>query len=397
MPLVDQLLQTPASNDPVYSRNSRAWDFTVEPAPHDFNTQSISMSSTDNLTTEDDWTQAVKDMGGIVAPGYRVRLVEMRHQTHGWTRKSQGKDAVTKPTWWYRFAVEPISLSATNLDDLVKSIGRHRPVKRIHDPATGVFHLLTGDLQLGKSDGDSTEGIITSFLQSVDDAVLDFKALRKVRSLGIVHVAFLGDCIEGNQSQAGRNMWRTHLTVTEQTRILRRLMLYTVDAFAPLTGDLQIDTVNGNHDEMQRQLATRADDGHATEAAITVSDALLLNPAAYGHVNFFVPDKDQSFMTRQIGSSSFAMAHGHQWNRGKAMDWWAGQAFNWQAPGGAQFLLHGHYHTASFDTKRERTVIQVPTYESRSQWWRDKTGDESRRGGIVMTTADGEFADFRIV
>lgn len=396
VPLIDQLLKTPASDDPVYSRNSKAWDFTVEPAPHDFNTQSISMSSSDNMTTEEDWTKAVKEMGGIVAPGYRVRLVEMRHQTHGWTRSGQGKDAVTKPTWWYRFAVEPVSISATHLDDLVKSIGRKR-APRNQSTGPTVFHFLAGDLQLGKSDGDGSEGIVDAYIRSVDSAVEDFKRLRKTESIGMVHIAYLGDCIEGFVSQNGRNAWRTKLTLTEQTRILRRLMLYTIDAFAPLVERLEVSAIGGNHDEAMRFQATRGDDNHATEAAITVADALLLNPTAYGHVQIFVPPVDASYFTRQIGSSSFTMAHGHQWRRAKHFDWWAGQALNWQAAGGAQFLLYGHYHTAALDTKRERTAICVPTFESESTWWKEKTGDMSRRGGMVMTTANGEFANFRIV
>lgn len=393
--LTDQLLKTPTVQQTPYDRNSRAWDFTVEPAPHDMNTQSISMQSSENLKTEDDWTKAVKEMGGIVADGYRVRLVEMRHQTHGWTRAAQGEQAVTAATWFYRFTVEPATAQYA-IDELVKSIGRKRaPVKVSTGP--GVFHFLGGDLQLGKMDGDGSEGIVKAYMHSVDAAVSDLKMLRKVRSIGIVHIAFLGDCIEGSVSQGGRNMWRTKLTITEQTRILRRLMLYTIDAFAPLVERVEVSAVGGNHDEVQRFQATRGDDNHATEAAVTIADAIALNPAAYGHVQVFVPNVDSTYMTRQIGSSSFTMAHGHQWNKGKGMDWWAGQAFNWQAPGAAQFLLHGHFHTASFDTKRERTIICVPTFESESTWWKEKTGDLSRRGGIVMTTHDGEFADFRIV
>src|SRR5690606_10851178 len=149
-------------------------------------------------------------------------------------------------------------------------------------------------------------------------------------------------------------MWRTELTVTEQYRLFRRLKLYAIDQFAPLVESLEDDTVNGNHDDVQRQVTTRADDGHATESAIALSDALELNPAAYGHVRMFVPNKDESYITRQIGSSTFTMAHGHQWSRGKAMNWWAGQSFNWQAPGAAQFLLHGHEHTAGMTTQRDR-------------------------------------------
>lgn len=370
-------------------------DYSERPAPHDKNTRDITATVPVKLDTEDDWTKFVTDNGGTVAAGYRVRLVEMRHNTAGWTRAEQGEDALTTGTWFYRFAVEPVSINS-NVDELIKLIGRRKaPVKQ--SAGAGVFHFLAGDLQLGKIDGDGTDGIVDRVIGSVDAAVLQFKVLRRQRNIGIVHLAWLGDCGEGNQSQGGRNMWRTELTVTEQYRLFRRLKLYAIDQFAPLVETLEDDTVNGNHDDVQRQLNTRADDGHATESAIALSDALELNPAAYGHVKLFVPNKDEAYITRTIGSSTFTMAHGHQWSRGKAMTWWAGQSFNWQAPGAAQFLLHGHEHAAGMTTQRDRVSLCVPTFESESTWWRHKTGDVGKRGAFTMTTLEGEFADLSIV
>lgn len=393
MSLADKL-QQPVTVEPKVARK-RDWGFTQEYAPHDPNSRTITATVGAKLDTEDDWTQFVIDNGGALAPGYRVRLVEMRHNTHGWQRTQQGEDATTAGTWFYRFIVEPV-VSTARIDELIELIGKKKAPKNTSSGAS-VFHLLAGDMQLGKIDGDSTEGIVNRLIQSVDTAVTDFKQLRRSRSLGTVHIAFLGDCGEGNQSQNGRNMWRTELTITEQYRLFRRLMLHTIDAFAPLVDHIQLDVVNGNHDDVQRFQNTRADDGHATESAIALSDQLAMNPAAYGHVQVFVPNKDESYITREIGTSVATMAHGHQWSRGKSMTWWAGQTFNWQAPGASQFLFHGHEHEFSIESKRDRTVFCVPTFESESTWWRHKTGDMSKRGAIVMTTNEGEFADLRIV
>jgi len=389
--LADDFARAVETAEPKASRA----DFQQLHAPHDHKTRTISATVAAKLESEKDWTQFVSDNGGQVAEGYRVRLVEMRHNTHGWSRTSQGEDAQTTGTWFYKFAVEPTS-SGANVDELIKSIGRRKaPTKQ--STGVGVFHWLGGDLQIGKIDGDSTDGIVDAVVHSIDNGVQEFKRLRKTRSIGIAHLAWLGDCGEGNQSQGGRNMWRTELTVTEQYRVFRRLKLYAIDQFAPLVERLEDDTVNGNHDDVQRQVTTRADDGHATESAIALRDALELNPTAYGHVEMFVPNRDESYITRQIGSSTFTMAHGHQWGRGKAMTWWAGQSFNWQAPGAAQFLLHGHEHTAGMTTQRDRVAMCVPTFESESTWWRHKTGDVGKRGAFIMTTADGEFADLSII
>lgn len=394
MKLAD-ILSQPNTIEPKASR-SRDWNFTQEHAPHDADTRTISATVPVRLETEDDWTQFVIENGGAVAPGYRVRLIEMRHNTAGWTRDdTDQKYAVTRGTWFYRFAVEPVVATA-RVDELMKIIKRRKaPTKQA--TGTASHHLLFGDTQLGKMDGDGTDGIVDRVVASIETGKQELKRLQKTRSIGRSHLAWLGDCGEGNQSQNGRNMWRTELTVTEQYRLFRRLMLHAIDEISPLVESLDVDVVNGNHDDVQRNVTTRADDGHATESAIALSDALLLNPAAYSHVSVYVPNKDESYITREIGSSIFTMAHGHQWARGKSMTWWSGQTFNWHAPAASQFLLHGHEHEFSIQSKRDRLVICVPTFESESTWWRHKTGDLSKTGAVSMVTADGEFTDLSIV
>lgn len=392
---LSEALSQPSVIEPKPSR-SRDWNFTQEHAPHDSDTRLITATVPVKLETEDDWTQFVIDNGGAVAPGYRVRLVEMRHNTAGWTRDdSEQKYAVTRGTWFYRFAVEPV-IAKANIEDLIKLIKRK---KRSVEKSSGVgtHHLLFGDTQLGKMDGDGTDGIVDRVVSSIENGKRELKRLSQSRQIGKAHIAWLGDCGEGNQSQGGRNMWRTELTVTEQYRVFRRLMLYAIDEISPLVEQIESDVVNGNHDDVQRNVTTRADDGHATESAIALSDALKLNPDRYDHVKIFVPNKDESFITREIGSSVFTMAHGHQWARGKSMTWWAGQTFNWQAPAASQFLLHGHEHEFSIQSKRDRLVLCVPTFESESTWWRHKTGDMSKQGAISMVTAEGEFSDLAIV
>jgi predicted phosphodiesterase len=391
---LNELLAQPVTVEPKPSRQ-RDWGFTQEHAPHDHDTRNITATSGTKLETEDDWTQFVIDNGGALAPGYRVRLVEMRHNTNAWQRAAQGEDATTTGSWFYKFAVEPI-LATANFDDLMKLINRRKAPTNVAT-GPGVFHQVMGDLQIGKIDGDGTNGIVEYFIRSIDRGAKEFKRLRRTRSLGIVSLPLLGDCGEGNQSQGGRNMWRTELTVTEQYRVFRRLLLYAVDAYAPLVEQIEVSVVNGNHDEAQRFQNTRADDGHATEAAIAFADQLAMNPAGYGHVKVFVPNKDESYITREIGSSTITMAHGNQWPRGKSMTWWSRQSFNWEAPGAASLLFHGHEHEMSMQSNESRVAICVPPFESESTWWRHRTGDRAKRGSIVLTTSGGEFSDFSLV
>lgn len=387
--MLDDLLNTPTA-PAVTQRRTGQWTFTAEYAPHDPKSAVITATTAEQLKGD----QAIRDFilaqGGVIPDGYRARLIEARHQTHGWTRAGEGQDAVTRPVWFYRFAIEPIH-GYINTDELVAWVGKRKPAQ-LSKPTGQVFHFITGDLQLGKMDGDGTQGILDTYMASIDRAVAAWKALKRPE----VHIAFLGDCLEGNQSQNGRNMWRTQLTITEQLRVMRRLMLYTIDAFLGAPA-VSVDVVNGNHDEVQRFQQTRADDGHATESAIAVAEALALNPDRYGHVSIFVPGVDEDHIVREIGGTVFVMAHGHQWRRGKSLEWWKGQAFNLQPAQAGHILLHGHEHEFSVQSRRDRLAVCCPPLESESTWWKQKTGDQAKRGCLIFTTAEGEFSDLSLV
>lgn len=310
--------------------------------------------------------------------------------------QKRGEDGCLKFTT-YRYKLAPVP----EYGDLASRIlGRRFTPKApgCVKPDTGAaFNFQASDLQLGKSDNGGTDLIVDRYLDSVQVALDRLVRLRRFSSLPIVHVMFPGDCIEGNQSQSGRNMWRTELTITEQTRVFRHLMYKTIEAFAPLADSVLVDVVNGNHDEVQRFQTTRPDDGHATESAIAVREGLAMNRQSFGHVEVRVPPVDQGHMTVPVGDTVFTIAHGHQWRRGKAMDWWSGQTFYKHAAGAATILAHGHFHEVGLERQGSRVSICSPTYDQGSNYFREQTGAVSPPGGLVYVTSGGMFRDLSIV
>ena len=388
---LEQLLATPTAPTITPGRKGE-WSFSQAFDPHDPNSSTITATSAKQLEGDDAIKKFITAQGGIIPVGYKAILIEARHQTHGWTRAATGEDAVTRPTWLYRFRIEPDNVRR-DISELLALVGKKKPAK--HNPTTDelVFHFLIGDTQLGKIDGDGVAGTIERWNQSITNAVAQWNKLGRPE----VHVALLGDCIEGNQSQNGRNMWRTCLTVTEQTRILRRMLLACIDAFIQAPR-LSMSVVNGNHDQVQRFQETRADDGHATEAAIAVSEAIATNPERYSHVQIIVPPVDSDHLVVDFNGTVLVMAHGHQWSRGKSMDWWAGQSFGLQAAQAGHILVHGHEHEFSIKSQKHRLAICTPTMESESTWWKHKTGQTGKRGAITFTTTNnGEFQRLEIV
>lgn len=325
-------------------------------------------------------------------------------RTSRWQQRSQKRDHHGQRTgeyetvWLcaYRFHLAPVvEKVVSDLEELVRR-SRKAPVPVAAEQANYWFVFQAGDLQLGKRSRDgSTEQIIERYLQSVQAAKAELKACKRLGLAG-VQISMPGDCIEGNQSQHGKNLWLTQETVTEQTRILRRLMLHTIDELR--ADKVYLDVVNGNHDENQRQQSTYPGDGWATESAIAVHDAIQLNPSAYGHVEVRVPEKWSGMMTVPVGDTAVCVAHGHQWRQeNNSWKWWGEQAVSHLPAGGAQLLQSGHFHSWRVTSNEHKTHIQSSTFDCGSDWYRNVRGGTNRRGALVYLLKSGEVSRMSLV
>ena len=250
--------------------------------------------------------------------------------------------------YYYKASIRRKIESRKSVEELLGVIGRKRPKKPPESSGEGfVYCVPAGDLQLGKPDGDGTEGTIDRFLTKTDLAVKRFKELKKMgRPIDSIMLPWMGDCIEGLVSQGGAlaAAGRLDLTLTEQLRVYRRLMLHQIQTFAPLAEKIVVPVVPGNHDEVQRvgNVQRRYDDSWAIEGAVAVADALKLTPG-YEHVSFVFPKFDELTITLDVGGTPVGFAHGHQFGRDPAK-WWANQAHGMQDIGSATLLLGAHLH-----------------------------------------------------
>ncbi|MEU7643381.1 hypothetical protein [Streptomyces huasconensis] len=283
-----------------------------------------------------------------------------------------------------------------DLDELLALVDRYDPPRLPTAQRQGDHTLIIalGDMQFGKADGDGVAGTLQRTISCIDKAAELVGEYRKRFAIGHVHLAWLGDHIEGYQSQGGANAWRTALTLTEQIRLTRRVMAHAVLRLAPLVERLTVAAVPGNHGEAVRfngKGVTRYDDSHDTDALIAVQEAVSLAPEEFGHVEFFVPDTDELTVVVECSGTVVAHAHGHQWRATKHFEWWKSQSFNKaSAMHQADVLLAGHLHHEFVDTDGPRTFIQVPAMESESTWWRHRTGTIGAPGLMLLITKDGE-------
>jgi predicted phosphodiesterase len=280
------------------------------------------------------------------------------------------------------------SADDTDLQALIDHVERWRPHARIkaHTGNLSAVYAI-GDTQWGKDAGDGTEGTVRRVLTGIEESVQRHKDLIRIgRPVGTVILPQMGDCIEGNVSQNGKVLGRSDLSVTQQVRVGRRMLLAWIKAFAPLTEELIVPVVPGNHDESQRYVIGEATDSWQVEVASAVQDACAENPAL-AHVQFRYPDHDHQTLAINVSESILGLAHGHQSR--DAVKWWQGQATGRTPVGDADVLLTAHYHHYKVAQVGPRLWVQIPAMDGGSPWWRDRAGLESPTGIVSFVMGEG--------
>lgn len=310
-------------------------------------------------------------------------------------------DGQIKKLYYYRANLRRRSDAMRWVRAMIDRVQRHEPVDIPESTGDEAFIVGIADLQLGKNDGDGSEGTVDRVLRDIDLAAARFRRLAEVRPLGHIHVGWLGDHIEGFVSQGGANAWRTGLPLSDQIELAAEIMLHAVKTFAPLAGRVTMVAVPGNHGETVRMAGkgiTRYDDSFDTLALKQVARIVRENPEAYGHVRFYTPKRDELTYTLDVCGTRIGHMHGHQiTGKARHFDWWKGQALGDNAIGGADIIMAGHLHALLVEQSSRRTFMRVPAEESVSQWWKHRTGEIGDPGIVTYVTKDGRWSEFAVI
>jgi predicted phosphodiesterase len=295
----------------------------------------------------------------------------------------------------YRVSVVPadqVDAPDFDLENLVDEIKKWKPAKG-SKPVTGegAYCIVPSDQQIGKkANGQGTAESIERILGVTEGAFQRYKELQKIgRSLGTVAMFLAGDHVEGNVSQGGRlqSPAASDLGQTEQIRVARRLLMQQIKTFAPHCEEMIIAVVNGNHDEVTRQVVADPSDGWNVEIASAVEMACEQNPELQ-HIKFRYPEKDHQTLTVNIKGTLVGLFHGHQSGR-DVVKYLSGQAAGQTALGQADLWISGHFHHFKAMDIGSRLWLQAPTTDPGSPWWRDRSGLESQPGLLTFTIGEG--------
>jgi predicted phosphodiesterase len=295
----------------------------------------------------------------------------------------------------FRVSVQPAQryLEADlDIEKLVDEVSKWRPRKSEKFKSGDLAYVFApSDQQIGKKTGNGgTEQSIQRILNGTEGGVERLRDLRKIgRNIGTIVIGLPGDHVEGNVSQNGKlqSQAASDLGLTEQTRVARRLLMAQIKAFAPLCDRMIIPVVNGNHDEVTRQVIADPSDGWNVEIASACQDACAENPSL-SHIEFRYPDKDHQTLTVDVNGTMLGLFHGHQAGR-DVLKYLSGQAAGQTSLGMADLWISGHFHNFKTMDIGQRFWLQAPTTDPGSAWFRDRQGLESSTGILSLVIGAG--------
>lgn len=279
-----------------------------------------------------------------------------------------------------------------------------RPIASSHSVSPSrIVMVPAGDLQLGKSEGGGTAATIERFCRITSDIADELFEHNNDQTLIL---PWLGDCIEGIVSQNSRMLTTLDISITEQVRAYRRLMMHQIATFAPVCERMIIPVVPGNHDETTRTQVMPMSDSWAIEGAMAVEDWMSGRPE-YEHVSFVYPPEGEPDIVMTLGPSvtpddgseyTIAFIHGHTPGRSpnQMLEWWKGQSHGRQQAGRADMLVSAHFHHLRAEhSGGGRTWLQIPALDGGSAWYRHRKGEEAPTGIVSVEITPGSGQGWR--
>lgn len=316
-----------------------------------------------------------------------------RNTSAAWHRdeEDKGKEhtAYTKPThgtmWRYRFKV--VLKSARHDEDIAvlmaeaKAVIPDLPVRESKGVTTASINI--SDFQLGKTDeGGGTAETLKASEAALAEVVADLVA----NPVDEIILADPGDIVEGTES-APNALGTNDLSTTEQVRVARRVFWRWIEALAPLAPTMKVVGVPSNHCRVRRGKAALGDahDDWGIEIISQLADIAAVNPEAFGHVEFIIPEAHQEHvLLTLVGGQVIGYAHGHQVSNASGAARWI-KSTGRRGLAQADLVVIGHFHHLVVEAFGDMQWLFVcPTMDPGSSWFTPSSGERSERGVLTF-------------
>ena len=292
---------------------------------------------------------------------------------------------------WYKLPLMRRRKGGKDVDDVLDLIYDDIPKPKLHGDAWRTIQI--GDTHIGKSalDGAGSDLLVKRWKESITN-VLDMGTAKGI------HLAFMGDLIEGENSQGGKNIANNDLTLTESLRVARHLVSWTIQEALHHAENVIVSTVPGNHAETTRLQNRPLTDSHDLDIVSAVQQAFELTEHK-DRITWYYPEEGTGHLVYEVDGTIFASAHGHLFKgmlKG-AENWWSGMSVSGAPAGAAHILMAAHYHSPLVSNyTRNKWICFGAALEDKSTWLNEQNGASSQPGMLTYLTDGGQPYGFTI-
>ncbi len=283
-----------------------------------------------------------------------------------------------------------------DIDALCREIMKRKPVKPLDELVTDrALVVLLSDWQAGKGEGGGSAAMTDRIMAAFDKLLIHLKNLeREGRRPSSVYLVGMGDLIEQCTGHYDMQAFQTDLGRRQQKRLVRRLIMWIIDALVVRGYTVYLAAVAGNHGENRNangKAFTSWGDNDDLAVMEEVAEICAANPERYANV--LVPDgaipEDDLVMTLDIEGVRCGFAHGHQFAKSglaqaKLENWLRGQVMGKQPVADVDLLFAGHLHHFMTSESTGRVVFQCPAMDGGSKWFTSTSGSSAPSGMLVM-------------
>lgn len=292
---------------------------------------------------------------------------------------------------WYKLPLKKRNDYSVDVDDILDLVYDDIPTPEVKVGAWRTIQI--GDTHIAKSavDGAGSALLVKRWKESV------LNALNIAPAKGI-HLAFMGDLIEGENSQGGKNIANNDLTLTESLRVARHLVSWTIQEALSHTEKVVVSSVPGNHGDTTRLQNRPLTDSHDIDVVSAVQQAFDMTPHK-DRITWYYPQEGSGHLVYEVDGTIFASTHGHLFKgilKG-AENWWAGMSVSGEPAGAAHVLMAAHYHSPLISNyTRNKWICFGAALEDKSTWLNEQNGSSSQPGMLTYLTEKGTPYGFTI-
>ena len=292
---------------------------------------------------------------------------------------------------WYKLPLMRRRKGGKDVDDVLDLIYDDIPKPKLGGDVWRTIQI--GDTHIGKSalDGAGSDLLVERWKDSVANAL----TMSDVKG---IHLAFMGDLIEGENSQGGKNIANNDLTLTESLRVARHLVSWTIQEALHQAQEVIVSAVPGNHGDTTRLQNRPLTDSHDIDIVSAVQQAFELT----GHkdrIKWYYPEEGTGHLVYEVDGTVFASTHGHLFKgmlKG-AENWWSGMSVSGAPAGAAHILMAAHYHSPLVSNyTRNKWICFGAALEDKSTWLNEQNGASSQPGMLTYLTDGGTPYGFTI-